>query len=153
MPTKNTIKIKNYSDVIEEYVATAVVISPGMLLEITSGALVQAHSTSEGDALPMFALENELEGETVTDDYIVSDTVQCWIPGRGDIVFGRLANGETAVIGSFLSSNGDGRLKVHATGSAAFDFPLGIVGQALEAVDMSDSSLADPDGFIQLRIA
>ncbi len=149
----NTIKIKKYSDVIEEYVATAAAITPGMLLEITSGGLVQAHSVSEGDMLTMFALEDELQGKGITDNYAVSVPIQCWVPYRGDIVYARLANGLTAVVGSWLSSNGDGFLKIHATGSAAFDFPLGIVGQALEAVDMSDSSLADPSGLIQVRIA
>lgn len=149
----NTIKVKKYSDVIEEYVATTAVITPGMLLEITSGALVKAHAVSEGDVLPMFALEDELLGKGIDDNYAISVPIQCWIPGRGDQVYAHLANGETAVVGSYLSSNGDGYLKVHATGSAAFDFPLGIVGQALEAVDMSDSSLADPSGRIIVRIA
>lgn len=149
---KNTIKIKKYSDVIEEYTATAVAITPGMLLEPTSGGLIQAHSTPEGDALPMFALENELEGEGIADAYAVSDKIQVWIPGRGDQVYALLANGESVAIGDRLASNGDGYLRKHDISSGGAEYPLGIVAYALEAIDMSGSSGADPSGRIIVRI-
>lgn len=149
---KNTIKIKKYSDVIEEYTATAVAITPGMLLEPTSGGLIQAHSVVDGDVLPMFALENELKGEGIDDDYAVSDKIQVWIPGRGDQVYALLANGENVAIGDFLTSNGDGYLKKYASSSGTWEYPMSIVAQALEAVDMSGSSAADPSGRIKVRI-
>ena len=140
---KHTIKIKKYADVIEEYTSTAVAITPGMLIEITAADLVQAHSSSAGRALTMFALEDELQGRGIDVNYDVSTKVQCWLPGHGDMVYALLANGETAVIGSWLESNGDGYLKVGTTQP---------IGQAVEAVDMSDSSAADPTGRIIVRI-
>jgi hypothetical protein len=140
---KNTIKVKKYADIIEEYTSTAVTITPGTLLELTSAGLVQAHSVSTGRALTMIALEDELQGKTIDDAYAVSTKVQCWLPGRGDIAYMFLADGETAVIGNWLASDGAGKLIVSTTNP---------IGQALEAVDMSDSSGADPSGRIQVRI-
>ncbi len=49
-----------------------------------------------------------------------------------------LADGETAVIGSKLCSNADGTLKL---GTA------NIVGMALEALDLSESSGEESDGI------
>jgi hypothetical protein len=140
---KHTIKIKKYADVIEEYTSTAVEITPGMLIEITSAGLVQKHSTGNGKALTMFALEDELQGRGIDVNYTVSTRVQCWLPGHGDMVYALLADGETAVIGSWLASNADGKLKVSTTNP---------IGQAVEAVDMSGTSGADPSGRIIVRI-
>ena len=150
----NTIKIKKYSDVIEEYVAVAAV-TPGMLIELTSAGKVQAHSSAGGDALPMFALENELEGEGVNDEFAADDRIQCWIPYRGDIVYAILADGENASIGSFLESNGAGLLRVLQPDTESYEsnvagsitvYPNKIVGVALEAVDISDSSGGESSG-------
>lgn len=151
----NTIKIKKYSDVIEEMVANAT-ITPGMLVEEMSTGKVRAHATAGGNVLPMFALENELAGKGIDDDYAATDPVQVWIPNRGDVVNAILYNGETAVIGSFLSSQGNGTLKVHdpivdsAADVETIYYP--IVGVAIEAVDMSGSSGVDPSGRIKVRI-
>ena len=139
---KHAIKVKKYSDVVEEYVAAGV-ITPGMLIELTSAGKVQAHSGSSGESLVMVALENELEGQGIDVDYAADDRVQCWIPNRGDMIYGLLADGETAVIGNWLESNGDGKLKVGTTKP---------IGQAVEAVDMSGSSGEDPTGRIIVRI-
>jgi len=150
----NTIKIKKYSDVIEEYVAVAAV-TPGMLIELTSAGKVQAHSSAGGDVLPMFALENELEGEGVNDEFAADDRIQCWIPYRGDIVYAILADGENASIGSFLESNGAGLLRVLQPDTESYEsnvagsitvYPNKIVGVALEAVDISDSSGGESSG-------
>lgn len=150
----NTIKIKKYSDVIEEYVAVAAV-TPGMLIELTSAGKVQAHSSAGGDVLPMFALENDLEGEGVNDEFAADDRIQCWIPYRGDIVYAILADGENASIGSFLESNGAGLLRVLQPDTESYEsnvagsitvYPNKIVGVALEAVDISDSSGGESSG-------
>jgi len=148
----NTIKLKKYVDVVEEYEANAA-ITPGMLIEIMSTGKVRAHANTGQTALPMFALEDELQGNGIADAYASGDRVQAWVASRGEIVYALLANGETAVIGSFLESNGDGYLKVYSADSAGVvEYPSSIVGQALEAVDMSGSSGADPSGRIKVRI-
>lgn len=149
----NTIKIKKYLDVIVEYTATAVAITPGYLLELTSAGLVQAHSTVEGTVLPMFALEDELQGEAITDAYDASAKIQVWVAVRGEIVYALVNDGEDIAIGDFLTSAGNGKLQA-TTGSSATlsEYPQSIVGVALDAVDMSDSAKADPSGRIRVRI-
>jgi hypothetical protein len=130
---KNTIKLKKYLDIIEEYTATAVALTPGMLLEITSADLVQAHSTDGGIALPMFALEDELQGKEIDDNFAVSAKIQVWVAVRGEIVYALIADSETVAIGDWLVSAGNGKLRVAESDDNS------IVGVAVEALDMTDS--------------
>lgn len=138
----NSVKLKNFSDVNEEYTATAVALIPGMLLELTSAGLVQAHSTAGGTVLPMFAFEDELQGKGIDQAYAVSDKIQVWIPGRGDQVYAILADDNNVAIGNFLESNGAGLLQKHASddSSVAPNITNQIVGVALEAVDLTGDS-------------
>jgi len=154
MATKRTIKVKKYSDVIEEYDAVAA-ITPGMLLELTSAGKVQAHSTAGGNAPRMIALEDELQGQGVNDAYAADDKVQCWIPYPGDQVYAILADGENVAIGDLLESNGAGMLQKHVADVESFEsneagsitvYPEQIVGVALEAINISDSSGAESSG-------
>ena len=157
---KKTIKIKSYLDVQEELIANAAV-TPGMLVELTSAGLVQAHSNAGRNALQMFALEDEMQGNGIDTAYAVSVPVQVWIPGRGDQVYGILADGENAAIGDFLESNGDGYLKVHvpdiAEGGSDSESLLDmniytnqIVGVCLEAANLSGSSGAGSEASVAL---
>ena len=52
-----TIKIKKYSDVVEEYPAAAA-FYPGSLIEFTTNLNVRVHATATSNVLPMFALED-----------------------------------------------------------------------------------------------
>ena len=140
---KNTIKVKKYLDVVEEYTSTAVAITPGTLLMLNSTNLVAACTATTGPVLPMFALEDELQGNGIDDDYAVSSKIQCWIPTRGDEVYALLEDGETIVIGDFMESAGDGKLQKYTSRP--------IIGVAVEAVDDSGSSGADT-GRIIVRI-
>lgn len=147
----NTVKLKSYNNVQEELIAAAA-ITPGMLLEFPSTGKVAKHSSAGQNALVAFALEDELQGKSIADDYAGDDPVQVWIPGRGDVVYALLADGENVAIGDFLESAGTGYLRKHVADSAGTIYPNNIVGQAMEAVDMSDSSGADPSGRIKVRI-
>ena len=133
---KNTIKLKKYSDVIEEFVA-ADEITPGMLLELNSDGEVAPHSVAGGSAYPMFALEDELQGKTIDDEYAADDPVQVWIAGRGDIV-NAIAGAQIAA-GDFLVSDGTGKLK--PAGTAAVH-AHSIVGQALAAASAANVRVA-----------
>lgn len=152
--TVNKIAVKDYSSIRLNVTASAVAINPGMLLEWTSGSLVQAHN-SAGETLygVMVAQEDENQGKGISDAYAASALINVGIFRSGDEVVLRLANGQNASIGSLLESDGAGALNVHALGSAlVVESPQAIVGYALEAVDMSDSSAADPSGLILVRI-
>lgn len=148
---KNTIKIVKYLDVILERVAAGT-ITPGMLLEYTSAATVQAHSDADGPVTPIaFALEDELQGNGITDNYSAGDVVQCWVCQRGEQVYALLADGENASIGERLVSNGDGYLKC-ASGDSGTQ--AAYVAIALEAVDRSTSSGGDTNvtGRIEVMV-
>ena len=145
---KNTIKLKKYSDVIEEFVAAGA-ITPGMLLELGSNGKVAPHSKADGNAIPMFALEDELQGKTIDDVYAAYDPVQVWIAGRGDIV--NAIAGDTITAGDFLVSAGNGKLKPVGTAAtvnvtatvAATDATISSLG--LNLTDLS-LTLTDESG-------
>lgn len=161
--TYNTIKLKKYQDIIEEYEAASA-ITPGNLIELSSAGKVQNHATAGGEVLPMFALEDELQGNGIEDAYASGDKVQCWVAQRGEIVYARLADGESVAIGDFLVSNGNGCLKKHTafahTGSEETTlYAQPLVGVALEARELDslsggggDSSLAENSQYIKVRI-
>lgn len=143
----HTIKLKNYSDIFEEYTAAAA-ITPGMILQLNAANTVQAAATADGNVFPLFAVEDILQGKGIDDAYVSGDKVQVWVAGRGDIVNALLADGESVVIGDWLSVSATaGKLK------KAADVEASIVGQVVRnAVDMSGSAGADPDGRVKVRI-
>ena len=127
---------------------------PGHLLERTSADKVQKHSTSGGSCpLPMFAIEDENQGNGIDDAYSADDRVVCWIPQRGDQVQAVLADGENVSIGDYLESNGDGTLKKFTADTADSDDPITnyerqVVAQADEALNLSDSSGGESSGTL-----
>lgn len=134
-----TIKLTKYADVIYEREAHATII-PGMLLELNSDDEVLAHDTAQGSCVPpMFALEDEMQGHGIDDDYVAGDQVIVWIPGRGDQVNALLRDEETVVTGDYLESDGEGRLKKYSAPTSGDQdvYPNSIVGVAMEAVDLS----------------
>lgn len=165
----NTIKLKNFSDVNVEYEAAAA-ITPGQLIELASSGKVQVHSGAGKTALPMFAVEDELQGKDIHDVYAAGDRVQCWIPGRGDEVYALLADGQNVNIGDKLESNGLGFLRKEvrtneswesadtAPGGGAHSlYDQHLVAIALEAQDLSglegsESSLSTNSQYIKVRI-
>jgi len=145
---RNSVIVKNYLNVFEELVAAGT-IYPGHLLELDTDGAVIAHDSAQGNVVPpMFAVEDSFQGNGLTDAYASGDQVRVWIPQSGDIVNAILSDGETVVIGDFLESNGDGCLQKHVADiDSASDtetiYGMAIVGVAVEAVDLSTSSLVD----------
>lgn len=141
--------------IIKEYVANAA-ITPGHLCQLITSGKVQAHAVSGGSAQRMFALEDENKGAEIGTAYTGSNIARFGIFRPGDEVFAILKDGETAIIGSFLESGGDGTLTVYSeesgTVSGAELADHSIVGVALEAVNMSDSAGADPSPRIRIEV-
>ena len=129
-------------------------ILPGMLIEAYADTTekVRAHSTANGPAEAMFALENSLQGEGITDAYTTGDRVTCGVFNNGDRVYCRIANGVNCAIGSKLVSNGDGYMKLYVQEASAAVVPVHPILQSEQAVDMSGSSGVDPDGFCIARV-
>lgn len=136
----HTIRINGFGRRSERLAAGS--ITPGMLVELDAADTVSVHADA-GKPSTSFAVEDDLQGNTIDTIYLDGVLVQYERFMSGQNVLAILANGETAVIGDPLTSNGDGNLKV-ATGTDE------ILAHALEAVDLSDSSLADPSARIAI---
>jgi len=148
-----TVKIKKYVDIIEEYKANAA-ITPGMLVELINTGLIRKHASANSFALPMFALEDELQGKGIDDAYAQYDQVQVWIPVRGEQVYALIQDGQVIAVGDALCSAGDGTLVKALTDftsmesiNAGDDLSTKVVvGVALDAITLdaegSDSSAA-----------
>lgn len=118
-------------------------IKPGHLIGINSSGNAIAHDAAGGRAAKEFALEDALQGKTINDNYASGDRVFTVIAAPGDIVYAWLSGGEHATPNEFLTSNGDGALKV-VTGTDH------AIAQAVEEVNASDSN--DVDERIKVRI-
>jgi hypothetical protein len=140
----NKVQRKIYGDPVVEEKAAVAAITPGMLIEITSADKYQVHSTSGGNAITCFALEDQNQGNDIDDVYAADDQVLGWYPQRGEMIEALLADGENIVIGDKLDSNGDGYLKKHVEDDSGNIQTQAIVAEAAQALDMSDSSGGDP---------
>jgi len=92
-------------------------ITPGHLIEFNANDRVQKHSTSNGKAAAMFALEASYVGGGSTTAYISGDRVPYADCSPGTIVWAHLASGQNVARGDYLSSNGAGALAAYG-GSA-----------------------------------
>ena len=110
-------------------------ISPGHLVEVISTDLVQVHSTAAGNAQKAFAVENEVIGNGIDDDYLVGDWVLYEVLEPGAEVQALMFTGESAVIGDFVESAGNGTLRVVDVAVATTQAQrASIVGIVLETV-------------------
>lgn len=142
MANPNTILLKGTRNQ-EEYKAGGT-IKPGHLIRKTSTGTVVVHATAAGYAQRMFALENELVGKTIDDNYATDETVSVHMAKPNDEIYGLLAAGVNAANGITLVSNGDGTLKL-VTGSEK-----DVVAYADEGVDNSAGGSAVR---IRIRVA
>ena len=130
----------------KEGTAIADDISPGMLLAPRGVAPAGGsdpygvHNLAGQNAVPLFAIENSLEGEGIDDTYEADDRIQLVHARPGDEIQALLANAQTAVRGDFLESDGTGHLRVHTAASGALDYTNAIVAYADEALDLSGAA-------------
>ena len=100
----NTIAVRVHTLVREEAIAGGT-ITPGMLCERNSVDKFIVHATAGGPAQTLFAVEDDLQGDTIDTNYATTGDntrVQANIFRAGDLVNALLANGENAAIGDFL---------------------------------------------------
>lgn len=114
-------------------------ITPGHLVElIPSGAdagQIRKHATAGGPAAPVFALEESIVGEGITDAYADGDSAQIAHFRRGDVVNAWLGTSEAVEYGTKVESKGDGTLRTRTSGN----FPI---AEAIEAVSNVGGSSA-----------
>ena len=149
--SNNTIILKG-EGIRKERIANAS-ITPGHLVQVMSTGKLRAHANAGGHAQKAFAVENDLIGAGISTAYGATSRVQYEVMERGSEVYALLANGQNVASGDPLESAGNGELRKYIHDSGGLDTTNNIVGYAVDAVDMSDSSAADPDGRIVVEIA
>lgn len=138
-------------------------ITPGHLVELMSTGKIRVHATAGGNAEKAFAVENDLVGDVISEAYDAADRVQYEVFGPGCEVNALIKDGQNIAIGDPLESAGDGTLQKHVPDTEAIFadssadpskiYTQCIIGYAMEAVNMSGSSAADPTGRCRARIA
>ncbi len=119
-------------------------ITPGHLIERDGSGTVVVHNSADANAHRLFAIENDIGGDDLNHPYVTGEIVRFAAMRSGDEVNALLANGENASVGDYLTSNGNGELKVHVADSIGFFENERIVAVSLVDLDFSDSSGADP---------
>jgi hypothetical protein len=117
-------------------------IYPGQLMEYYgSDEIVRVHSTGGGRCAGLIALENSLEGDEVGTVYASGARVRYAHLRPGDEFLAYIDNHETAAIGTFLESNGNGYFRVAEPDSSVGVTVTGSVkAMALQAVSGTGSS-------------
>lgn len=134
-----TIRIQTDARVKEALAGGA--ITPGMLVAYTSTGTVVVHPSSGADAAKMFAMEDDLQGKSITDAYASGNNVRFFAAQRGDLVFAYLASGQNVTCHDLLESNGAGYLTKHTASSAGVvEYPEAIVGEAMESVNATSAA-------------
>jgi hypothetical protein len=137
----HTIWLKGEGHVKEAVAAAA--ITPGHLIQRTSANAYQKHGTAEGDAFPIFAMEQDYVGSDIDTAYASGDRVSALYCEKGTEVYALLpAAAAAVVIGDELVSNGDGTLKKVTSAAVAVGNLRRVVALALEAVDNSGGGAA-----------
>jgi|WetSurMetagenome_2_1015567.scaffolds.fasta_scaffold257835_2 hypothetical protein len=140
MASGNTIIIKQCNQRVE--LTAAGTVKPGHLVMRDSNGKAVVHNKARGCAQKIFALENELYGQAITDSYASGDQVPCFIPRRGDVIMCRLKASENVAIGAWLESAGDGAVqKLTQTSTSDLEYPNSIIGYALEASNVGSEAL------------
>jgi hypothetical protein len=148
MTTPN--KILANGNVIYKEAVPAAAFNPGHLVQYDTAGKFKKHATDGGAGLKMVAIENDLEGEGVSDAYGTSDRARAVVLAPGSEVHMKIKNGENIAKSDLLCSAGDGTLRevvTDSSGTIAEDVPL---FTAMEACDMSGSSGEDPDGWCRV---
>lgn len=129
-----TILLKSCCDIRLERAAGGTV-TPGHLVQLNSGNTFSVHASAAQKPAPlMVALEDELQGKGIDDDYVstYAQRVQAAVLRPGDEFYAILATSQTISIGDKLESAGDGTVREMALSSV--DDPQNPVAVAMEAV-------------------
>lgn len=111
-------------------------ITPGHLIAFNSAGNLVVHPTAAGPAERLFALEDALQGRGIDDNYVSGELVSYGVQSQGDVVFAILSAGEHCTPNEYLTSNGDGTLKVAGGTDNRIAAPL-------EEMDLSDTGAVD----------
>jgi len=115
---------------LEGKVASGVTISPGMVVKRNTAGRWRPHNVLGGACSPIFAVADIWYGKGIEDTYAAGEKIYLIYASGGDVIWAWLAASQSIVIGDFLTSNADGRLKkIGPTPVSGC-----IIGGALEAI-------------------
>jgi hypothetical protein len=126
---KNTIKLKKYVDIINEFPAGGA-ITPGHIVVLASTGKVAVGAAK----MPLVALEDELQGRDIDTAFAADEPVQVWTPVRGEEAYCILAASQTIAKGANLEATSAGTLQALASGT--------LLCIALEAVTTGSGATA-----------
>lgn len=130
--TANRVILKR--DCQEGEAAAGGAITPGHLIKFNSSGALVVHATAGGNAIKMFALENELYGQSTADAYASGDRVPYFVARPGDVIQCRIKASENISVGDFLESAGDGTLQEVTSDSADLN-NANVIGLALDSTN------------------
>ncbi|KKK77738.1 hypothetical protein LCGC14_2850570 [marine sediment metagenome] len=106
-------------------------VTPGHLVQGPASAII-VHAGAGLSAQKSFAVENEVVGNPISEDYAANDTLLYAVCPPGSIVYAiAAAAGVTAE--DFVESTGDGTLRTVATSAATADTARNsVIGKALD---------------------
>ena len=127
-------------------------ITPGMLIELDSSGYVKAHATEGGYGERAFAVEDALQGKTVSDNYTTTnpDLVTYILPTKGACVNALLKAGYNYTIGTELISAGDGTLIPNGQESSGVTVKE-IIAEVTEASDLSASGASNTLSEVRIK--
>jgi pantothenate kinase type III len=125
-------------------------ITPGMLIELNSAGAVIAHNSEGAIAERAFAIEDALQGKTVSDNYSSGALVTYILPTKGACVNALLKDAYNYAIGDLLVSAGDGKLKP-VSGLTSAALLKDTIAVCTEALDLTATSTLT-DTLSEVRI-
>lgn len=137
MSTENPKRIVLIGDPRTEEGQAAATIKPGMLLAMNSSGNLIPHGSAGGYAERLYATEDALQGRTIDDNYSSGEKVFVAVAEPGDVIYALLAEGESTDPSEFLTSAGNGYLKVATSTNQRVAVPL-------ETLDNSESGDSGP---------
>lgn len=113
------------------------VITPGHLIEGPATAVI-AHNSAGQTAQKSFAVENDIVGNGIDDDYAANDTVLYGVFPAGSIVYAIAGTGGVTAE-DIVESNGDGALRTQAASAATAESARhSVVGRALDTATVGN---------------
>jgi len=144
----NTISLKGLGQFVELPAAAA--ITPGQLIEVTSANKLQRHATEGDFAQRLFAVEDSLQGRTISTNYTANELESALIPVSGDEIYVVLAAGSNYPVGAALISAGDGNLKLASAAGSGVTVS-DVIGYVMAAVDLSASGAVATHARVRIR--
>jgi len=112
--------------IVDDLVASEA-ITPGMLIETHLDSSDQKWRKNASATIVTemaVALNRSMLNKGIDDAYAAADLVEAWKLRTGDVFYGILPSGQDIVLGDYLQSNGDGKLKEAADGDATDNVAL-----------------------------